>query len=92
MLLFSGAKLATVNKKNETPLDLIFRVVQNPGKFLLGIFDQNVDKLSEKSRYQNFEIKFKYDIFNPLSGGRKGERKVGHHHCCNVDVFLSFYF
>ena len=92
MLIMAGAKLATVNHKNETPLDLIFRVVQNPGKFLLGIFDQNVDKLSEKSRYQNFEIKFKYDIFNPLSGGRKGERKVGHHHCCNVDLFLSFYF
>ena len=68
-----------VNKKNETPLDLIFRVVQNPGNFLLGIFDQNVEKLSEKSHYsrcQNFEFTFKYNIFNPWSGGRKGERKV----------------
>ena len=63
MLIMAGAKLATINHKNETPLDLIFRVVQNPGKFLLGIFDQNVDKkLSERrnySRCQNFEFTFK---------------------------------
>ena len=97
--LCSGAKLATVNDKNETPLDLIFKVVQNPGNFLLGIFEQNVDKLSEKKHYsrcQNFEFTFKYNIFNPWSGGRKGERKVGHTtitiYCCwEVVMIISIF-
>ena len=90
MLIMAGAKLATVNNKNETPLDLIFRVVQNPGMFLLGIFEQNVDKVAENKHYsrcQNFEFKFNYNIFNPWSGGRKGERKVGHHKFCKVLLF-----
>ena len=73
-----GAKLATVNEENETPLDLIFQLVQMPGQFLLNIFDHNVEKLSEKDENSLFrsEFKFNYHIFNPWSGGRKGERKV----------------
>ena len=80
-VVLSGAKLATVNQKNETPLDLIFQLVQYPGQFLLNIFDHNVEKLSEKEensllRSERFEFRFNYQIFNPWSGGRKGERKV----------------
>ena len=73
-ILFLGAKLATVNARNETPLDLIFQLVQNPGAFLLNIFDQNIEKLSKME--ENSFLRFHYHIFNPRSGGRRGERKV----------------
>lgn len=47
----------------------------------MNIFDHNVEKLSEKEensmlRSERFEFRFNYQIFNPWSGGRKGERQV----------------
>eukprot|EP00092_Neocalanus_flemingeri_P007478 GFUD01008075.1.p1 GENE.GFUD01008075.1~~GFUD01008075.1.p1 ORF type:complete len:850 (+),score=222.46 GFUD01008075.1:59-2608(+) len=89
MLIEKGAQLSKANDKRETPMDLIFEHVQNPGDFLVSLFEKNVlrqggrnidlkdasneEKDSEEDNRKRFC--FDYRILNPRSGGGAGEVK-----------------
>ena len=55
-----------INKKRQTPLDLIFDHVQNPGDFLRTLFDKNTIREDEmRGGNRTKKISFNYNIFNP---------------------------
>ena len=89
MLIEKGAQLSKANNKKETPLDLIFQHVQNPGDFLVSLFEkkvlrkggQDIDLKNGSNEENDSEADnrkgfcFDYRILNPRSGGAAGEVK-----------------
>ena len=78
MKIYLGAKLSVLNNKEETPLDLIFKYVQNPGEFITKLFDRSIEKKfpDKDSEHIAKSFTFKYNILNPKSGKRRGAGNV----------------
>lgn len=100
MLIEKGAQLAKANKARETPMDLIFQHVQNPGDFLISLFEKNILKQggkeivvseteTETEEDNRKRFSFDYGILNPRSGGLAGEIKDSNLVLCNLLINIK---